>query len=254
MNKIALVTGATAGIGEATALLLAQNNYDVIITGRRQVRLTDLSNKLEKEYGVKALSLCFDVRDAKAVEEQIKAIPNNWRKIDVLVNNAGLAVGREPIQDGLFDDWDRMIDTNVKGLLYMSKCIANLMIEEEIKGQIVNISSIAGKQVYANGNVYCASKHAATAISKALRIDLLHHGIRVCNISPGAAETEFSIVRYKGDAERAKSVYHGYEALTAHDIAETVLFAISRPAHVGINEIEITPTAQASSYYTDKNI
>lgn len=246
---IALITGATAGIGKATAELFAKNGYNIIITGRRKERLDEFSAHLKSTYKVDVLSLSFDVRKLAEVETAIASIPNNWKKINVLVNNAGLAVGLGPIQEGIVDDWERMIDTNIKGLLYITRTIAPIMIENGF-GHIVNIGSIAGKEVYANGNVYCATKHAVDALNKAMRIDMLPHGIKVTGIHPGMVETEFSIVRYKGDEERAKNVYKGLQPLTAEDIAETIYWAASRPAHVNISDLIITPTVQANATNT----
>ncbi len=246
-RKIILITGATAGIGEAIALLFAQNNWDIIITGRRQERLNKLQQRLEKEHGVAVLSLCFDVRDREATELQLQEIPAHWKQIDVLANNAGLAMGRDKFQDSLVDDWEVMLDTNVKGLLYVSKVVSNFMIENGY-GHIINISSIAGKQVYAMGHVYCATKHAVDALSKGMRIDLLAHGIRVTSINPGAVETEFSIVRYKGDLEKANKVYEGFIPLYAADIADNVYYAATRPPHVNINEIIVTCLTQADAF------
>jgi NADP-dependent 3-hydroxy acid dehydrogenase YdfG len=246
---IALITGATAGIGKATAELFAKNGYNIIITGRRKERLDDFSAHLKTTYKVDVLSLSFDVRKLAEVEAAIASIPADWKKINVLVNNAGLAVGLGPIQEGIVDDWERMIDTNIKGLLYITRTIAPIMIENGF-GHIVNIGSIAGKEVYANGNVYCATKHAVDALNKAMRIDMLPHGIKVTGIHPGMVETEFSIVRYKGDEERAKNVYKGLQPLTAEDIAETIYWAASRPAHVNISDVIITPTVQANATNT----
>jgi len=246
---IALITGATAGIGKATAELFAKNGYNIIITGRRKERLDEFSTHLKTTYKVDVLSLSFDVRKLTEVETAIASIPSDWKKINVLVNNAGLAVGLGPIQEGIVDDWERMIDTNIKGLLYITRTIAPIMIENGY-GHIVNIGSIAGKEVYANGNVYCATKHAVDALNKAMRIDMLPHGIKVTGIHPGMVETEFSIVRYKGDEERAKNVYKGLQPLTAEDIAETIYWAASRPAHVNISDVIITPTVQANATNT----
>ncbi len=243
---IALITGATAGIGKATAEIFAKHGYAVIITGRRKERLAELEKSLKEKYKVDVLSLCFDVRNLKEVEKAIDSMSSVWKQIDVLVNNAGLASGLSTIQEGNIDDWEVMIDTNVKGLLYITRNISPIMIENN-KGHIVNISSVAGKEVYANGNVYCASKHAVDALSKAMRIDMLPHGIKVTNIAPGMIETEFSLVRFKGDAEKAKKPYLGLQPLVAEDIAETIYWVCSRPAHVNINDIVITPTAQANS-------
>jgi len=246
MKKIALITGATSGIGEATASLLAENNYDLIITGRRSDRLEVLSKEIKENFNVAVLPLCFDVRNYEEVKKYLGDLPKPWQNIDVLVNNAGLAVGATTIDNGEIDDWDRMIDTNVKGLLYVSKMIMPLMIARK-KGHILNIASIAGKEVYLNGNVYCATKHAVDALSKAMRIDLLPHNIKVTNIAPGLIETEFSLVRYKGDQQKADEVYKNVEALLANDIADVILFAVQRPAHVTLNDIVIMPTAQANT-------
>ncbi len=243
---IVLVTGATSGIGKAIAEIFAANKYNVIITGRRKERLDVLAAELTEKYSVKVLPLCFDVRDKQAVEQELNAIPADWKKINILVNNAGLAVGLGSIQEGVVDDWERMIDTNIKGLLYVSRTIAPLMISNGV-GHIINIGSVAGKETYANGNVYCATKHAVDSLSKAMRIDMVQHGIKVTAINPGMVETEFSLVRFKGDEERAKKVYQGITPLSPNDIAETVYWTASRPAHVTINDIVIMPTAQASA-------
>jgi 3-hydroxy acid dehydrogenase/malonic semialdehyde reductase len=246
---IALITGATAGFGKATAILLAKNGYDLIICGRRKDRLLELEKNIKIEYERKVLSLCFDIRNYNEVKNSIDSIKDEFTSIEVLVNNAGLASGLSTIQDGNIDDWEKMIDTNVKGLLYMTRCVSPLMIKNK-KGHIVNIGSIAGKEVYANGNVYCASKFAVDALNKAMRLDMVQHGIRVSSINPGMAETEFSIVRFNGDEERAKNVYRGVEALSADDIAEAILWTIRRPQHVNINEMIIMPTAQANTTLT----
>lgn len=243
---IALITGATAGFGKATAELFAANGFQVIITGRRKTRLDVLERQLKEKYQIKVLSLCFDIRNSGETKNALNSIPAEWQAIDVLVNNAGLAAGLGAIQNGSLDDWEQMIDTNVKGLLYVTRIVSPWMAQRN-KGHIINIGSIAGKEVYANGNVYCATKHAVDALTKAMRIDLLPHGIRVTQIAPGMAETEFSIVRFKGDEDRAKSVYKGLKPLTADDIAETIFWCASRPAHVNINDIVIMPTAQANS-------
>ncbi|MBA3900140.1 MAG: SDR family oxidoreductase [Bacteroidetes bacterium] len=246
MKKIILITGATAGIGEATAKIFAEKGYNIIITGRRKERLDKLKTELEKDFDVKVLTLNFDVRNYEQVKSAIASIPSDFREIEILINNAGLAVGLGTIDEGEIDDWDRMVDTNVKGLLYVTREVIPLM-KSYGRGHIINIGSIAGKEVYLKGNVYCATKHAVDALSRAMRIDLLPHKIKVTNIAPGAAETEFSLVRYKGDAEKAENVYQGFEPLTAFDIAETVYFAASRPAHVNLNDIVIMPTAQANT-------
>ena len=246
MNKIALITGATSGIGRAVADIFAENKYNLIVTGRRSERLQELKAVLEQQHGISVLALCFDVRNNDEVVRNIASLPVEWRNIDVLVNNAGLAVGLNHIQDGVLDDWERMIDTNIKGLLYVTRAVSPLMIARN-GGHIVNICSIAGKEVYENGNVYCATKHAVDALSKAMRIDMLGHNIKVTNICPGAVETEFSIVRFKGDTQRAAGTYKGIEPLTGRDIAECIYFAVSLPKHVCINDMMIMPTAQADS-------
>ena len=251
MNKIALITGATSGIGKATAMQLAGQNFDLIVTGRRKGRLESFASKLVEKYNCKLKTLNFDIRNKNEVDEAIDSLPSEWKNIDVLVNNAGLAAGADPIQDGLVDDWERMIDTNIKGLLYISKKVMPLMISRK-KGHVVNIGSVAGKQVYANGNVYCGTKHAVDAITQGMRVDLVQHGIRVTQIAPGAVETEFSLVRFHGDKDKADKVYEGYTPLFANDIADAVLFAVTRPPHVNINDILIMPTAQASPYYLDR--
>jgi len=245
MSKIALITGATSGIGEAAALTLAGNKMNLIITGRRHDRLSILKNKLE-ERNVRVLTLCFDVRDEVAVKDALGNLPEEWRKIDVLLNNAGLAAGLGSLQEGDSDDWNMMIDTNLKGLLYVTRAIAPGMVERK-SGHIINIGSVAGKEVYPNGNVYCATKHAVDALTKAMRIDMLPHNIKVTQICPGAVETEFSLVRFHGDSRRANSVYEGYESLVAADIADCIWFVVSRPPHVNINDMVVMPTAQASA-------
>ncbi|HWK08282.1 MAG TPA: SDR family NAD(P)-dependent oxidoreductase [Puia sp.] len=255
MNKIILITGATSGFGEACARkFAAAGGYDIIITGRRKERLEALATSLRSAPSGqpgKVLPLVFDVQDRAAVFSAISQLPADWRKIDILVNNAGLALGRDLFQDASLDDWETMIDTNVKGLLYVSKAVTPLLIEQN-KGHVINIGSIAGKEVYEKGNVYCASKYAVDAISKAMRIDLLKHHIKVTAIHPGAADTEFSHVRFKGDQAQAQKIYEGYTPLSAEDIADTVFYCASLPAHVCINEVNITCTAQASSFYLYK--
>ena len=246
MSKLVLITGATAGIGEACAETFAKNQYNLILTGRRAERLSALKQRLEDNFGIKVKTLCFDVRNQKEVVENLETLPLEWKQVDVLINNAGLSQGLDNIQDGSFEDWDVMIDTNIKGLLYVTKIVSNWMIENK-RGHIVNMGSIAAKEVYAKGNVYCATKHAVDALNKAMRIDLLPHGIKVTGIHPGAVETEFSVVRFHGDEERAAKVYEGFEPLVAQDIAETIWFVVNRPAHVNINDLLIMPTAQAST-------
>ncbi|MCD6068416.1 MAG: short-chain dehydrogenase/reductase [Bacteroidetes bacterium] len=243
---IVLVTGATAGIGKATADLFAKNGHHLIITGRRKNRLDTFKKELEEKYKVAVLALNFDVTKLAEVKAALGNLPDAFKQVDILVNNAGLASGLSTIQDGDIEDWEKMINTNVKGLLYVTRTIAPGMVERK-KGHIINISSIAGKEVYANGNVYCASKHAVDALNKGMRIDMLQHGIRVTSINPGMIETEFSVVRFHGDEDKAKKVYQGLTPLSAEDIAETIYWTTSRPAHVNINEIIIMPTAQATA-------
>ncbi|MGM0946951.1 MAG: SDR family NAD(P)-dependent oxidoreductase [Bacteroidota bacterium] len=249
-QKIALITGATSGIGKACALILAKNGYDIIATGRRTDRLEALKNEMPE--GRKLLPLTFDVRDKEAVFKLLGNLPEPWKNIDILVNNAGNAHGLDPIQTGDTADWDAMIDINVKGLLYVSKAIIPTMCERK-SGTIINIGSIAGKEVYPNGNVYCGSKHAVDAITQGMRIDLNPFGVKVIGIHPGLVETEFSLVRFKGDEERAEKIYQGYEPLLAQDIAEIVEFCINRPPHVVLADIVVLPTAQASATLVNKN-
>ncbi|NBQ47380.1 MAG: SDR family NAD(P)-dependent oxidoreductase [Sphingobacteriia bacterium] len=240
------ITGASSGIGKSTAQLFAAHGHDLIITGRRAERLTDLQKELTEKYKVRIQVLVHDVRNYEETKSAIDALSEEWRDIDLLVNNAGLAAGLSSIQDGDLGHWERMIDTNVKGLLYMTRLVAALMIPRK-KGHIINIGSIAGKEVYANGNVYCATKHAVDALSKGMRIDLLPHQIKVTAIHPGMVETEFSVVRFDGDEERAKKVYAGMQPLLPEDIAETIYWAASRPAHVNINDLVIMPAVQANA-------
>lgn len=251
--RIALITGATSGIGRATALRLAEDNFNLIITGRRLELLESLKKEIEVKYKKDVLILNFDIRKRELVEKAIDTLPERWRKIDVLVNNAGLAVGLNHIQDGMIEDWEQMIDTNIKGVLYITRKVSPLMIERG-GGHIINIGSIAGTQVYENGNVYCASKHAMHALSQSMRQDMLKHNIKVTEIRPGLLETEFSLVRFKGDKEKAKNTYAGLTPLFAEDIAEAIFFALSRPAHVCINDIEVTPVAQANAYNVNRNV
>jgi 3-hydroxy acid dehydrogenase/malonic semialdehyde reductase len=243
MNKIAFITGASAGIGEATAHILASNGYHLILNARRKDRIEKLAIDLKNQFGVNCHCLVFDVRLHTDVKNAIESLPLEWQNIDVLVNNAGLASGLAPIYDGDLNDWEAMIDTNVKGLLYVSKYILPIL-KNKGSGHIINIGSIAGKEVYANGNVYCATKHAVDALSKGMRIELAPFGVKVTAIHPGAVETEFSIVRFHGDEEKAKKVYEGFENLVAADIAEAIWFCVNRPFRVNINELIIMPTAQ----------
>ena len=245
-QKIALITGATAGIGYETALLLAQNNYNLILTGRRNERLESVKDQLELTSGCKILTLNFDIRIKADTEAALNSIPEEWRTIDLLVNNAGLAAGMAPVNSADVDDWEAMIDTNVKGLLYTTRIVSPWMVERRT-GHIINITSIAGKESYPNGSVYCGTKHAVSAISKSMRIELMPFGIKVTTIAPGAVDTEFSLVRFRGDQERANQVYNGFTPLSGKDIAETILFVLSRPAHVNIDDLLIMPVDQASA-------
>ena len=252
MKKITCITGATAGIGKATAIKFAEKGHDLILTGRREALLIETAREIEKQFGVNVLPLVFDVRKAEEVRVAIENLPEEWANIEILINNAGLAVGLNPIQSGIIDDWERMIDTNVKGLLYVTRAISPGMIERR-KGHIVNIGSIAGREVYPNGNVYCATKHAVDALTKAMRMDMLPYNIRVTQVAPGQAETEFSLVRFKGDTEKAKNVYTGFTPLTAEDIADVIVYVCDAPAHVNINDVLVMPTAQATIGITYKN-
>lgn len=251
--KYVLITGATSGIGKACAMQFAENGYSLILTGRRQDRLEKLQNELVDQFKVAVEIRKFDVRDSKETEQSIESLPAIVKEnIEILINNAGLAVGRGSIDDGLLDDWNRMIDTNIKGVLHVTRAVVPYLKANK-RGHIINLGSIAGKEVYPGGNVYCATKHAVDALSKAMRIDLLPFSIKVTNIAPGAVETEFSIVRFKGDESIAKSVYEGFTPLQAKDIADSIYFVASRPKHVNINDLVIMPTAQASSQNLFKN-
>ncbi len=249
--KTALITGTTSGFGKAFAHRLAKLGYRLIITGRRNDRLEELKQQLIKEYFTEVLPLCFDVRDKQACKNAINSIPPDFCNIDLLINNAGLAAGVTPFDESLEEDFENMIDTNVKGLIYITKLIVPGMVKRQT-GHIVNISSIAGIDVYPNGSVYCASKHAVNAITKGLRIDLVKHNIKVSSISPGMVETEFSLVRYHGDDEKARAVYKGVVPLNAEDIADALEFIVTRPAHVSINDIQINPVQQANSYIINR--
>lgn len=250
MSKIALITGATSGIGEATAKVLAEEGYNLILTGRRDNRLGKIANKLIDKYHIDCFPLCFDIRKIEEVEAAFYSLPENWRNIEILINNAGLAAGLDPIHEAEIEDWDQMIDTNLKGLLYITRIVTPIMIEKK-SGVIINISSIAGKESYGNGSVYSATKHGVEAITKAMRVDLNPYGIKVGSVSPGAVETEFSVVRLK-DKDANKKVYAGFTPLQAKDIADTIQFMITRPAHVNIADIFILPTAQASATVFNK--
>lgn len=250
MKKNVFITGATSGIGKATAALLANHQFKLILCGRRTERLQQLEKELSKK--TKVTTLQFDVSDKLAVFAAIKSLPDDFKHIDILINNAGNAHGLATLQDGSIDDWEAMLDINVKGLLYVSKAIIPKMIENN-SGFIVNIGSTASKEVYRNGNVYCASKFAVNALNKSMRLDLNEYNIRVSGIHPGLVETEFSDVRFKGDTERAKQVYTGYKALQAEDIADIIHFVITRPYHVNIEDLVVYPTAQASATMVHKN-
>jgi NADP-dependent 3-hydroxy acid dehydrogenase YdfG len=252
MPKIVFITGATAGFGKACAEKFAANGYDLILNGRRSDRLQELQNDLENKYNIAALLLPFDVRDEKTVFESVKNIPVEWQQIDVLINNAGLALGRDYFDEANVDDWNTMIDTNVKGFLYVAKAVVPFMVQRK-QGHIINMGSIAGKQVYEKGNVYCASKFAVEALNQAMRIDLLRHNIKVTAINPGAAETEFSIVRFKGDETTAKKIYDGLVPLSAEDVADVIWFCVSLPAHVCINDLSITCIQQADTIYFNRS-
>lgn len=252
MKRIAFITGATSGFGEACAYKFAENNWNLILNGRRVERLENLKKKLEEQYSVSCYILPFDVRDQLKVFESINNLPEEWKQIDVLFNNAGLALGREPFNEADVEDWNIMLDTNVNGLLYVSKAVVPFMVARK-KGHIINMGSIAGKEVYEKGNVYCASKAAVDFISKSMRIDLLKHHIKVTAIHPGAAETEFSLVRFKGNEEAAEKIYEGFHPLSAEDIADIVYYTASLPPHVCINDLVVTCTQQANTSLFDKS-
>ena len=252
MDSIALVTGASSGIGKACAEILAKNGINVIIAARRLEKLLEIEKELTKKYKVDILPLKLDVTNKKEVSDFLNNLPSDWQNVEILINNAGLSKGLEKLQDGKVENWEIMIDTNIKGLLYVTKAILPKMVEKN-SGTIINIASIAGHETYPGGNVYCATKAAVLHLSKALRMDVLGKNIRVISIDPGMVETEFSIVRFDGDKERAKKVYENITPLTAEDVAETVWFAVSRPKHVTIEDIVIMPTQQASALLTVKN-
>ena len=251
MNRKILITGATSGFGRAMAHVFAQHGDDCIITGRRSDRLDELQRELERKFNVAILPLCFDVQDKDAVNKAIDSLPEDWKNIDVLINNAGLAAGRDYFDEASMDDWETMINTNLKGLLYVTKAVVGAM-RARGKGQIINIGSTAAKEVYEKGNVYCATKAAVDALSQSMRIDLLRHGIKVTAIHPGAAETEFSMVRFKGDESLAKSVYQGFKPLDGEDVAQVAYYCTTLPEHVCINDLVLTCTAQANSFYFNR--
>lgn len=242
------ITGATAGFGEACAWKFAQHGHDLILNGRRREKLQALADALENKYNVAVLQAPFDVRDRKAVEQGMNEIPAEWQKVDVLVNNAGLALGRDHFDEASLDDWDVMIDTNIKGFLYIAQAVSKWMVRRN-RGHIINLGSIAGRQVYEKGNVYCATKFAVDALSQSMRIDLLHHGIRVTSINPGAAETEFSLVRFRGDEQTARSIYQGLKPLSAEDVAGVIHYCTTLPEHVCINDLSLTCLQQADVIY-----
>lgn len=251
-NKTVLITGATSGIGKATAKLFAKKGYNLIITGRRQKRLDETKKKYSSKYGVKIKALCFDVRDLKACEAAISSLKGEWKKIDLLINNAGLASGLDPIHEGDISDWETMIDTNVKGLLYMTKLISPNMVKLK-SGHIINVCSTAGHEVYPKGNVYCASKHAVNALTKAMRIDLHTHGIRVSQVSPAhVEETEFALVRFHGDKKKSK-IYEDFNPLKSSDVANTIYYIAIQPKHINIQDIILMGTQQANSLFTDRS-
>ncbi len=251
MNKIILITGATSGFGKAIAERFASEKWNCIITGRRADRLHEIADELRNKYEARVLSLVFDVQQRDEVFNQLTNLPEEWKNIDILVNNAGLALGRDSFDTANLDDWDTMMDTNVKGMYYVTKAVLPVMTTRK-QGHIFNIGSTASKEVYANGNAYCASKHAVNALSQSMRIDLLPYQIKVTCINPGAADTEFSVVRFKGDEEKAKTVYSGYTPLYAEDVADTIYYCANLPAHVCINDLIMTCTAQANSFYLHK--
>ena len=253
MNRIVFITGATSGIGKACAIKFAAAGDHLIINGRRNDRLQELKQSLETQYKIEVLCAAFDVREKKEVFDCIQAFSGKWGSIDILVNNAGLALGRDFFDEAAINDWDTMLATNVNGLLYVSKAVLPCMVERK-QGHIINLGSVAGDDVYEKGNIYCASKTAVEAISRAMRIDLLRHHIKVTNIKPGAVETEFGVVRFKGDAGKAAKVYDGFVPLTGEDIADVIYYCASLPPNVCINEMEITPTAQANGIYFHRNL
>jgi len=253
MSKLAFITGATSGIGKSTAIKLAQNSWNLIISGRREDRLKSLEDELKSKYNVKCLSLCFDVRDKNTVKQLISELKDEWQNIDLLVNNAGLALGLSTIDNADENDWEVMIDTNIKGVLNVTSAVLPLM-KKRLKGHIINIGSIAGVEVYQNGNVYCATKHAVNALTKAMRIDLVQYNIKVSQVLPGAVETEFSLVRFKGDNEKANSVYNGFLPLEPENVADVILYTALQPENVNIAEVLILPKAQAAAGIIKKDL
>ena len=257
MSKIIFITGATSGFGKAAAIKFAANGYDLILNGRREDRLNELCHALVKKYNIAAITLPFDVRDEKAVFNSIDNLPAQWKKIDVLFNNAGLALGRDYFDEADLNDWNVMVDTNIKGVMYVAKAVSQLMAKNNPSagsaGHIINMGSIAGKQVYEKGNMYCATKYAVDALNHAMRIDLLRHNIKVTGIHPGAAETEFSLVRFKGDEATAKKIYDGLQPLTAEDVADVIWYCTTLPPHVCINDLTITCLQQADAIYFNRN-
>jgi 3-hydroxy acid dehydrogenase / malonic semialdehyde reductase len=253
---IVFITGSTSGFGQACAEKFAAHGYDCIINGRRKERLQELADSLERKYNIAVMQLPFDVREEKSVFDSINQLPDQWKKIDVLINNAGLALGRDYFEQGDLSDWNTMVDTNIKGFMYVAKAVSLLMAERfatsKVSGHIINLGSVAGKEVYEKGNVYCATKFAVDAMSHAMRIDLLRHHIKVTAIHPGAAETEFSIVRFKGDAPTAKSIYNGLEPLTPENVADVIYYTTTLPPHVCINDLVITCTRQADGIYFNR--
>jgi 3-hydroxy acid dehydrogenase/malonic semialdehyde reductase len=259
MSKIIFITGATSGFGKATAEKFASNGYDLILNGRRKDRLDELCRALERKYNIASITLSFDVQDEKAVFDAIKNLPEDWKKIDILFNNAGLALGRDYFEEASLVDWNTMVDTNIKGFMYVAQAVSQLMVKNkglsgkaDVAGHIINMGSIAGKQVYEKGNMYCATKYAVDALNQAMRIDLLRHNIKVTGIHPGAAETEFSLVRFKGDEATAKKIYDGLVPLSAEDVADIIWFCASLPTHVCINDLSVTCLQQADTIYFNR--
>lgn len=250
-GSVVLVTGASSGIGEACARRFAAEGARLILAARRRQRLEALARQLEESHGSEVLLLSLDVRDRAAVDEVLGNIPAEWRAVDILLNNAGLSRGLHKLHEGSVQDWEEMIDTNIKGLLYVSRLVIPWMVERQ-RGMVINIGSISGHEVYPQGNVYCATKHAVDALTKGMRLDLLGTGVRVCTVDPGMAETEFSLVRFHGDTARADTVYDGVQALTGDDVAEAVIFCATRPPHVQVAELIVLPTAQASTTLVDR--